>query len=497
MDDITSRAKEGAFWTLIQQVVLRAFSFITSIVLARLLLPEHFGIVGIALVAWEIIRLFGNLGIGAKLIYQQSEVEKYAASAFWLNIIISLALAIITAAVAPYVASFYNNDLVRPILMLFSLAFVIHSFGSTHLALLNKELAFKKIVLIEIILTLLSKSFAIGMAFTGFGVWSLVVPEVIASPFRVIALWIVNPWRPGFRLNIKYWKDIFRFGFNYLGADLTRYLNINGDYMIIGKMLGERSLGLYTFAYNLANLPFDNIVGVMAKVAFPTFSKLQNDIRRFQTVFLRMTKITSLVSFPLLVELFVLADLIVPLVYGNKWRESIVPLQIIAGFVLFRVFSSPSGQVLFALGRPDLLFRFNLIQAPFLLGGVFIGSRYGIEGAALGMSGVLMIGSLFLVYISTRPLALSLRDVLGMVLPALASSVFMAFLIEFLKAVLLSNGLKSYFALPILIPLGLGAYLLILFLLFKDDFGFLWNVIWEDVAGRFFVFKKPTPSRIV
>lgn len=498
MDNLTAKAKIGAFWVILEQVILKVFSFVTNIVLARLLFPEDFGVVAIALVAWEIIKLFGNFGIAAKLIYQQEKINEYATSAFWLNIVVSLALGLVTIFIAPYVARFYGNELVQPILVLFSLAFVVQSLGTTHLALLRKELAFKKITLVEVVTTLFSRSFAIGMAFMGFGVWSLVIPEVIASPFKAVAFWIINPWKPDFKLNTGYWRDIFKFGFNYLGADLTRYLNINGDYIIIGKMLGERSLGLYTFAYNIANLPFQNITSTVSKVAFPTFSKLQDDLKRFQKVLLKMTKFTSLTAFPLLMELLILADLLIPLVYGDKWKEAIMPLQIIIGFILFRVFSSPGGQVLIALGKPDTLFRFNLIQSPFLLAAVFIGSHYGISGAAAGMSSVLIIGSLILVHISAKPLGLSIWSVLQTILPATISSVLMVFSIRFLKYILMSNGLNSYLTVSILIPSGLGIYLLTLFLFFKDDSRFLWNIIWESLVSRLVpMFKKPTISQSI
>jgi O-antigen/teichoic acid export membrane protein len=497
MNSLGAQAKVGAFWVILQQVTLRGFSFVTNVILARLLFPEDFGIVAIAMIAWEVVRLFGNLGIGAKLIHQQEEVNEYATSAFWLNVIVSFVLAVIAVAVSPYVALFYNNGLVQPILILFAIAFFVQSFGSTHLALLNKELAFKKIVLVEVVLNVLSKLCAIGMAFSGFGVWSLVIPDVLTSPFKTVAFWVLNPWRPGFRLNTRYWKNIFRFGFNYLGADLTRYLSINGDYLIVGRMLGERSLGLYTFAYNVANLPFDNVVGTMARVAFPTFSKLQGDLDRFRAFFLKITKVTSLVSFPLLVEVLVLADLIIPLVYGDKWREAILPLKIIIGFVLFRVFSSPGGQVLFALGKPEALFKFNLIQVPFLLTAVFIGSHYGIVGVALGMSLVLVAGSLVLLGISIKPIGLNFKTVLDSVFPAAVSSAFLVLALGLFKELLLAEGMGSVFSLAVLIPSGLGVYTLILFMFFRKDFSFLWNLVWNEFRARFFVLKKTSSSGVV
>lgn len=498
MENLTAKAKTGAFWVISEQAASYVFSFTANIVLARLLFPKDFGVVAIALVAWEIIKLFGNFGIAAKLIHQQEQTDEYANSAFWLNIMASLILAAATALVAPYIALFYGNESVGPILMLLSLAFFIQSFGTTHLALLRKDLAFKRIAIIELATTFLSKSIAVGMAFAGFGPWSLVVPEAVISPVKALAYWIANPWRPSLRFDTRYWKDILNFGFNYLGADLMRYLSVNGDYVVIGKMLGERSLGLYTFAYNIANLPFQSVTSTVTKVAFPTFSKLQNNLDRFRTVLLKMTKFTSLIAFPLLVELLVLADLIIPLVYGEKWRPSILPLQIIIVFVLFRVFTSPGGQVLFAVGKPNVLFKFNLIQAPFLLAGVYIGSYYGIVGAAIGMSGVLIVGSLFLAYIFTQPIGLSVGDVLRVIIPATASSAFMAVALEVLKGILLGSGMKNYFALAILLPAGIGVYFLVLLLFFRDDFRFLWNLAWESVIERLpGMSKKPTLTQSV
>ncbi|OGW16628.1 MAG: hypothetical protein A3G93_16505 [Nitrospinae bacterium RIFCSPLOWO2_12_FULL_45_22] len=482
--DLIAKAKAGTLWMALQEVSFRVLSFGTNIILARLLFPRDFGVVALALVAWEIIRLLGNLGIGAKLIHQQDDIEGYATAAFWLNITLAIILAVLTAIIAPYIALFYSNDLIHHILLLYSAVYIIQSLGSTHLALLNKALAFKKIALVELLITFLSKSIAITMAITGYGVWSLVIPEVILSPLKVLGLWIINPWRPSLALNISYWRDIFVFGFNFLGADLVRYLNINGDYMIIGKLLGEHSLGLYTFAYNLANLPFQAITAVAAKVAFPILSGLQDNLERFREVFLKMTKVVSLVSFPLLIELFIFSDLFVPLIYGNKWEASILPLKIIIGFVLFRTFASPGGQILFAMGRPDILFKFNLGQVPFLLTAVFIGARYGIVGAAIGMSGVLMVGTLVLLYISLRPIGLSLRTPFQAIFPAAASSGLTALSLGLLKGIFLTAGLQNYLILISLMPLGFVIYLIALSLFFRDDFKFLRNLFWEELIGR-------------
>lgn len=483
------KIRSGTLWSFIGNALLQFLSLSTTVVLARLLSPQDFGVVAIAMTVWGIIQLFGSMGIGAKLIQQPDDVSRYASAAFWLNITIALCLSILTVIVAPFVASFYKNNLVKPILMVMGLGFFLDSFGTVHSVLLVKELDFKKRTLVDIAINLVTRAITILMAFVGYGVWSLVIPQILSSPIRVFALWKICPWRPNLEFNFLYWKRIFNFGKYILGTDLLRYINLNGDYTIVGRFLGPLELGLYTFAYKLAMFPLENIVGVVYKVSFPAFSMLQNDLNRLREAFLKMTRLLSLISFPLFIGLMAMANELIPAVFGEKWNRSIVPLQIIIGFAMINSFVSPCGQIVLTLERPEIEFKFNLIQAPLLLGGIFIGVKYGIIGVAVAMSLVIGIMALVFLKLSINLIGLGIKDILNALFPALSSSLIMLIPVLLIRYLLLYFGCRGYQVLLICIPFCGFMYLLALLTFFKNNFQMIWNMF-MDISGHCIISLK-------
>ncbi|HWP93496.1 MAG TPA: MOP flippase family protein [Thermodesulfobacteriota bacterium] len=488
--NLSQKIKSGTAWVSIAHFGSNILSLITTVILARLLLPKDFGIVAIAMVVWELVRLFGDVGIAAKLIYQQEDVDRYASAAFWLNILVALCLTLLTVLVSPLAASFYDNDMVKPILMLLALGFFLNSFGSIHSTLLTKELDFRKRSLVEIGVTTISKAITIAMAFAGYGVWSLVIPEVFSSPVRVLGFWMVCPWRPSLKFGLRYWKEIFGYGKYIFGSNLLRYLNINGDYMVIGKFLGAGELGLYTFAYNLADWPVKNIVWIVGRVAFPAFSKLQKDLGTMKEVFLKMTRLLSLVTFPLFIGLLAVANELIPVVFGEKWNRSIIPLQIIIGFTMIRSFVSPCGQIILALGRPDIDFKFNAVQVPLLLIAVLIGVSYGIIGVAIGMSLVVGLMGIVFLRLSIGLINLDLISILKVLFPALTSSLLMLFSVLALRYVLIDFGYKSYQVLLACVPFGGVMYFLALLTFFRGSFQMLWGMFMDVLGNRIAGIRK-------
>lgn len=493
-EGLSQRVKKGTQWVFIGHISLNMLSLSAMIVLARLLSPEDFGVVAIAMVVLEMIKLFGEMGIASKLIQQPDEIEKYASAAFWLNILIATCLSILTVIVAPFAASFYANELVSPILMLLGLGFLLNSFGSVHSALLIRELDFKRRTLIDIVIGLLTKTVTIGMAIMGFGVWSLVVPQILSSPVQAFALWRICPWRPKFEFNFSCGKEIYHFGKYMLGAGMMRYLSLNADYMIIGKLLGVFELGVYRFAYMVAHFPVDHVVRVVGRVSFPAFSKLQNDLNRFREAFLRMTRLLSLISFPLFLGMVPIAQEFVPLVFGEKWNGAIIPLQIIICFALIRSFVSPCGQIVVALGRPRIEFIFNLVQAPLLITGVLIGAKYGIIGVAIAMSFLAGMMSFIFLKVSINLIHLRLRNILGVIYPALLSSLLMMIFVFWIRNLLFELGYKEHHILFACVPIGAIIYFGILRTFFRSSFEMLWN-LFKDVAGnQLALMKKAYPA---
>jgi O-antigen/teichoic acid export membrane protein len=239
----------------------------------------------------------------------------------------------------------------------------------------------------------------------------------------------------------------------------------------------------------LANFPFENIAGVVYRVSFPAFSKLQNDLNRLREAFLGMTKLLSLISFPLFTGLMTMANELIPIIFGEKWIRAIVPLQIITGVALITSFVSPCGQIILTLGRPEIEFKFNLIQVPLLLIGIFIGVKHGIIGVAIAMSLVIGVMGFVFLKLSINLINLSLKGILEALSPALLSSLPMLVLMSALRYLLTSLGYKDYQILLICVPFGAAIYFLALLTFFRSSFQMLW-VMFMDLLGNHLIFIR-------
>jgi len=359
--------RRGALWSTISRFATRFILFGTTIVLARVLSPSDFGIVALGMVVWSLAGLFADLGVSASLIQAKDHIEEQANASFWLNLFIGGGLTLLTFWVAPLVGRFYDNDLVVPILRVQGLSFMLNGFATVQSVLLTKKMAFKELARVEIITGFSERILALVLAFTGFAAWSLVVPSIFIIPIRTFLLWRTSSFRPRLDLGHEQWSRIFHFGKHVFATTLLRYININGDYFVIGKVMGSAPLGIYTFAYNLANWPIENIVWVINKISFPAFAKLQEAPEELRRIYRQIIQSVSLLAFPIMMGMFAVADQLVIQIYGSKWQEGILPLKIIIGFMLIRTIASPGGGVLMALGKPKIEFHFNLVQLPLLL----------------------------------------------------------------------------------------------------------------------------------
>jgi len=467
-NSLTHSIRSGLLWNFGSQIMIRILSLGVGIMTARILTPEDFGIVAVAMVVWQMIALLGQMGLGAKLIQQRKNVAEYANATFWLNLMVNTAIALLAVVLSPLAAKFYDNPATTRIIQVLAAGFILSAFGNTHSTLLQKKMAFKTLSTLDVSLTLLKIIITVSMLLTGFGFWSLILPGLFKHPFRIIALWKFEPWRPRFHLGIEYWRDIFKFGKFILGTTIVRYLNINGDYLIIGKVLGAASLGLYKFGYGLANWPVENIVWIFSRVMFPAFAHLQNDIKEMQRLYLRVVETLSIVSFPLLIGLLSVADLLIPAVYGDKWRPAVLPLKIIIVFTIVRTISSLGGQILMALGQPGKEFKMNACQVIPLLTAVYIGSRFGIVGVAAGMSTVLSGFAIWFLVITNKAIDLSIKHLIKAVLPALVSSGVLYMVVFLFLRWTATTQFGVYEVLAISVCIGAAAYVLFMLIFFRE-----------------------------
>ena len=243
--------------------------FIITVILARLLSPGDFGLLGMTTVFTGFVAIFNNMGISGALIQKQDADERHLSSAFWLNIAVGIVLTFLMIAASPLIASFYNKPQLEPIIMVMSLNYFLASFTIVQQTILAKNMDFKRLAARDIISVIAGGLVGITLAFCGFGVWSLVYQSITFTLINVILLWTVSPWRPKFIFSKKAIMDIFKFSVNLTGFNIVNYFGRNVDYLLIGKFLGAEALGFYSLAYKLMMVPLQNISWAISRVMFP------------------------------------------------------------------------------------------------------------------------------------------------------------------------------------------------------------------------------------
>lgn len=410
-DSVIEQAKSGVRWVGIGQVGNRLLSMASTIVLARLLMPDDFGIIALARLVMGFILLLSAWGIDAAIIVEKNRLKPIANVAFWLNLGIMLFLAVIVFTIAPWIKKFYATPILQPILIWMGVGIIVQSFELVPRTLLNRDLDYKFLTIVNLSVEIFTNGLVILLAFLGCGVWSLVIPQLLASPLRLIPYWFKTQWYPSLYIERADFFRVFSFGKSVLGAELVRYLNNNVDYFLIGKLLSKTKLGFYSFAFNLANWPVENIVKVINTVSLPTLSKVQSDLAAMRRIFLRMTEMVALVTLPIFGLLVGITYELVVVIYGVKWVPAVRPLQIIVIYGIVRSLFAPAGRIFLIQKKPHYLFVINLVQLPLLILAVWVGIHQAeILGAAIGVALVLSLGGILTLVVVCRLLQLPIYD---------------------------------------------------------------------------------------
>lgn len=434
--NLKSQAVSGVKWNGVSAGVVTALQFVTLAVLARLLSPSDFGLMGMVMVVIGFSQLFADMGISNAIIYRQDATREELSSLYWLNILAGVVVFFIVCGACPLITAFYHEPRLINLIYLSSLIFLITPFGQQFQILLQKELKFDQLAKIEIISSFANFVSAITLAILGMGVFSLIWGQLAGTSLRVLLLfsWGWNHWRPAFHFSKRNLKGYISFGLYQMGEKAINYFNSNLDYLLIGSLLGAKALGYYTLAYNLVLRPSQRINPVITRVAFPVFSKLQNDIKRLKRGYLKVLRLLSTVNFPLMAGLAVVAPVAVPVIFGEQWLPSIILIQILTLVGLLRSTGNPMGSVLLARGRADLSFKWNLALMVTQIPGLYLGAKLGgTIGVAIAFAILMCIYSVFSYLILIRTmLGPCLHEYIATMWPALWMSGTMAFAVSFL-----------------------------------------------------------------
>jgi O-antigen/teichoic acid export membrane protein len=410
--NFTERVSHGLSWSLASRICTQGFQFVFGIALARLLTPNDFGIVGMLFVITGFALALGDAGLSSALIYDQQATEVHFSTVFWLQLGTGACLSAIFFGAGSYIADFYELPTIGPLSRFISFTFVIQALGQTHSAMLSKHLRFKQLAVVNIASTLFSGVIAVGLAWFGYGVWSLAWQGLLSPTIVTILLWIQSGWRPRLTFDPRAAAVLGRYGLYLLGHTSINYWLRNGDKLVIGKLLGAHDLGIYARAYSLMLLPLNNIGAVLGQVMFPALAQLQNDLPRFRSSYLSAIQVIALVVFPLMMGLAALCEPFVLFLLGPRWSEVTPILQILSFVGLLQSIVFPVGWIFTALGKTKEQFHLSIYLAFAFVLTIAFGIQFGIKGVAYAYALWTLLSAWLNLRLAGSFIDLSLQEVL-------------------------------------------------------------------------------------
>jgi O-antigen/teichoic acid export membrane protein len=467
--NLTNQAIAGIKWTTLATITSTAFQIVQLTILARLLLPADFGLMAMVMVVIGFAQTYADAGISAAIIHHQSTTKQQLSSLYWLNIMAGGLVLIIFWLLIPTIVVFYNEPQLVPLLQTLSIIFLLVPFGKQFELLLQRDLQFNQLAKQEIIVTVISTSVAVLSALLKQGVWSLVWGQLVRDGFKTILLLAVGlrQYRPMFYFRRRDLSGFIGFGLYQMGERSINFLAERSDQLLLGSLLGAQALGFYNFAFNLVVQPITRINPIVTKVAFPVFTRVQQDPKRLQRGYLKMVNLLTTLNAPVLIGLAVVAPWAVPLIFGQKWAASVVLVQILALVVLLRSIANPTGSLLLAKGRADLGFKWNLFLLIISIPAIFIGAKLN---EAMGIALALL---LLQIIIHLPNYFYLLKPLIGRCAKAYLTAIFRPILIASVMAggvwVTRFAGWQPWLTLLLQVTVGLTVYSLLLWLIAKEQ----------------------------
>ncbi|MDD3012730.1 MAG: lipopolysaccharide biosynthesis protein [Candidatus Gastranaerophilales bacterium] len=474
IDKVGDKTRQSLKWSFTLQALQKMVFFCSSIVLARLLTPADFGLATMAITLDSITWLVSSLGINTAVVHFQDHVEERLNSVYWLFQSSAAFFVLLQLIFAPLIADFYHSPILADIVRITAISIFINSIGAIHRTVMVKNLEFKKLSILEASLFITKSLLYIILAFAGCGVWSFIYPKIIIATSNVICLWNMSKWRPKLKLDIKYWGEMFGYGKNVLFSNILDYFLNNSSYIFIGSMVGAASLGIYSFAYDKSMMLVNTLVYSASMISFPAFSRLQNHQSLLKESYLKAIKLISLVSFPYSIAQMVLGPEYITVIFGQKWTNSIILFQMLLMYTMIRTVSQCGNPLLQAIGKPNIVLKWNMIYAPIFIIALFIGYKInGLYGIGFATTAIGIIGASCYLFIVSRVLNWQISDIYNVLKPSFISSVLMGISIYSIRSVMKNYAVSEAIILFTLAPSALLVYGLSIKIFFNGTYEFI------------------------
>lgn len=398
---VKSRVLRSGMWAGLSEVGLSVLGIVRSVVLARLLTPDIFGVMALAMVVVRAIETFTRPGVAQALIARQQDFDKARNTAFTMLVVRGFLLAALLAAVAPFIGDFYESPELPFMLQVLAGVFILTGFRNINIIARQRELEFRSLTYLTQTSNLIGTLSTIAIAWWLRSVWALVIGQLISATLGALLSYVFVPGRPRFEFDREVARDLMRYGKFITGSSMLLYIATEIDTAVIGKVMGHAELGYYTVAFTIVHITTTQLAKVAAGIMMPAYSKLQSDLPALRNAYLKTLGLVMFAVLPASLGLVLVAEPLVRVVYGEKWLLAAVPLQLLAVFGLFRSLAAFTGYLFEGIGQPKVAFTMAGVRLAVLLPLIVPAAMYyGLEGVAVtviaGMAAQWVVGLFYL-----------------------------------------------------------------------------------------------------
>jgi len=394
---LKQKTVKGIFWSSIERFSVQGVQFALGIVLARLLSPADFGLIGMLAIFLAISQSFIDNGFSNALIRKKSRTEIDFSTVFYFNILVGILFYFILFFSSPYIAAFYKAPILESLTKVIALTVFFNSLTIVQRAKFTINVDFKTQTKASLISVIISGMIGIWMALKGFGVWSLAVQSILATFINMVVLWIYSRWTPLKVFSISSFKEMFSYGSKLLLSGLIDITYRNLYTIVIGKKFSEVDLGYYTRADQFAQFPSSNITGIIQRVTFPVLSSIQDNDNKLQETYRKFLRLSAFIVFPLMIGLLAVADPLIRFLLTDEWSGTILLLQILCLSLMWYPIHAINLNLLQVKGRSDLFLRLEVIKKIIGVSVLVITIPLGIAAMCIGA----IISSLIALFINT------------------------------------------------------------------------------------------------
>jgi O-antigen/teichoic acid export membrane protein len=423
MTDLKHRTIRGGLARLCAQAANFLLRVGSLMILARLLRPQDFGLVGMVTAFTGVLSLFRDFGLSSAAVQRTTVTDEQISTLFWINLLAGAVLGLVGVAMAPAIAAFYHEPRLFGVAAVLGAGFLFNAAGVQHSALLQRQMRFTALAVINVVALIVSTAIAIGGAKAGYQYWALVAMTVTLPLIATIGFWLATGWVPGMPQRRTGIRSMMRFGGTLTLNGLVAYVAYNAEKVMIGRFWGAGAIGIYGRAYQLVNIPTENLNSAVGEVAFSALSRLQDDPSRLRSYFLKGFSLVLGLTLPITIACALFADDVVWVLLGPKWKDTAAIVRLLAPTIAIFAIINPLGWLLYSIGLVGRGLKIALVFAPVMIAGYVMGLRYGPKGVAFAYSAVMILWVMPFIAWCVHGTVVSFRDILLAVTRPLASGI--------------------------------------------------------------------------